>query len=1135
MRGAIPKLLMAVLSTALLSTAAHATDIPAGFVSYDVTGTNVAEFDIFNFTGANASTFPDTTFPISTDLSLSDLSLTVNYGDGSSMVFGPSYFTLDPDGLSFDGEQLSTLSGSPTGLFGADSFTLTGVFSTTGVTLNDGSMASILENFSATVQDPGGLSDGDFAVINASETPEPATWVLLATGLLMAFAWRVRPWRLLARGGGSTIALGLGVLSILLCGMKAEAATVKLNAVTSPSSGSAGTSTVSVTGTGFPTGAINPGSVVVSLASTCGGPPTTATATAVQSIIGTSDRISFAIPGSLAAGSYFVSVSGTSESAVSFTSGSSCSAVSVVGGPSPTLSIDTSNPTDWVIKNGALTIDYNSTTGAVWSIIPAGTQDQLVDFDPGNATVNGSVYDPADGESAITATPLPTGWNGPTGGGFDSSGNPVTWPAVSEPKGFYMDLAGFSTAGVEQSGYSLTADYLDFWIAYPAYATMGTTRTTVTNATEYEEHFVVTPNDPGVHIYFSLNHPAMVPVGIGGTTYVANSSGTIGGQVQWIWRDSLAELTHMYHADADLSMVNPVITPLLPVDDMFSSDPGREVQDASGFSTLDLHPQVGVTNEFSPYPSPGGIPQDYSRNYYVKYSFGGYEYLHKAHGLFGDKYGVWAVVGAGHDTFVYGPQKQNLFFTGNILTIEPLSSHYTYGMATGAGSTSIPASEAMTRLFGPVYVRINHVGMTTTSAIDGGTIRTPDDMYQDAVAAGASFTNFYNNEAVLVSKGYVPTTQRGSVSIQVSGVAGAPKTAWVVLSDPSVNQQYTDMGYDYWADISSTGSVIVPNVVPGTYRLSVYVLGKWGEYRQDGVVVSAGNTTNVAPITFQPENFGTVVGAIGTPDRSAHEFLHGAFTTNKPDAPLGYDDRDFWGAWNYWADFATNPTNTVAPGAVVYNLTDGPNGPATNNPLAWNYTHWAVFDPPIYGGAYVSSDDTTDGYKYLIPAYVSGLPGASGTNGVTTPVPPWQIHFATPSGASSKAYVDLSVALAMAQSTYTMTLNGSSSLAWTNSRGNASDSSERSGLSGFTEWVVFQWPTSALKPEGQDNVITIGVSGTSPQTEGGKVQGVANNSDDALRLELSNGGADPGVTGWQDYYFVTSGNTITPNDTVPNP
>src|SRR6202012_4270475 len=116
--------------------------------------------------------------------------LTVGYSDGTTVTFGPSYFTLDSDGLSFDGEQLNTLSGPPTGLFGADSFTLTGLFSTTAVALNDGSIEPILDNFTATLTDPSGLSDGDFAIINATETPEPSSWLLLFTGLLGLIGWR---------------------------------------------------------------------------------------------------------------------------------------------------------------------------------------------------------------------------------------------------------------------------------------------------------------------------------------------------------------------------------------------------------------------------------------------------------------------------------------------------------------------------------------------------------------------------------------------------------------------------------------------------------------------------------------------------------------------------------------------------------------------------------------------------------------------------------------------------------------------------------------------------------------------------------------------------------------------------------
>jgi hypothetical protein len=278
-------------------------------------------------------------------------------------------------------------------------------------------------------------------------------------------------------------------------------------------------------------------------------------------------------------------------------------------------------------------------------------------------------------------------------------------------------------------------------------------------------------------------------------------------------------------------------------------------------------------------------------------------------------------------------------------------------------------------------------------------------------------------------------------------------------------------------------------------------------------VVSANQTTTVPAATFVPESFGagTAVFTIGTADRSSHEFLHGHMAN-------GNDDREFWGAWNYWADFAANN------GAVIYNATSGPAGAATNDLTKWNYSHWGTsFDPGLYGGVYNSSDDTTDGYTDAIPAYVAGLAGAKGTNGVLTPVPAWQVHFATPAtqtGSTAQAYVVLSVAVACAEGSYVVTLNGQE-LIWHYT--NASDCGVRSGLSGYTQWYAMQWPASVLNPVGQDNLITIGMS----QTEGSE--------DDALRLELTNTSADPAVRGWNDYTYIYGSTTTLNNDALPNP
>jgi hypothetical protein len=475
-----------------------------------------------------------------------------------------------------------------------------------------------------------------------------------------------------------------------------------------------------------------------------------------------------------------------------------------------------------------------------------------------------------------------------------------------------------------------------------------------------------------------------------------------------------------------------------------------------------------------------------------------------------------------------GPMKQNLnFTTPTLITIEPNSNHYRTG---GVGTTSIASGTAGSRIYGPFYVRINHFGMATSSNIDGGVIKTPDDMYNDALAAAASFTNFYNNEPVLISKGYVPTTARGSVSIQVNGVAGAPRTAWAVLTAPGLNEQLSTAGYEYWVDISNTGSATIPNVVPGTYRLSVWDFGHFGELRQDGIIVTAGNTTTVPTVTFVPENFGTTVWTIGNPDRSAHEFLHGHYAQNFADGPLGYDDREYYGAWNYWADFAS--TN----GAVIYNATAGPNGSATNDLSKWNYAHWGGFDPGLYGGACVASDDTTDAYKYTgctslgdtigIPAYVNTISGHSGTAGISTPTPPWQVHFVT-GPTAGYSFVDLTLALADSQGKETVILNGHS-LSYTPTSTFDSDAVERSGLTGYYQWVVFEWPIADLNAVGADNIVTTQVTGTNSQ-----------NADDALRLELSPAGANPTVTGWHDYYFETpngaSETTVTSNDALANP
>src|SRR5690349_10351851 len=103
-------------------------------------------------------------------------------------------------------------------------------------------------------------------------------------------------------------------------------AAVKLNVATTPDNGVAGVNNINLTGSGFPSGTITPGNVSISLASTCQGTAAaTATAISVISIIGTSKRINFVVPSSLAKGTYFADISDSIDGIVS----TNCSQVSV--------------------------------------------------------------------------------------------------------------------------------------------------------------------------------------------------------------------------------------------------------------------------------------------------------------------------------------------------------------------------------------------------------------------------------------------------------------------------------------------------------------------------------------------------------------------------------------------------------------------------------------------------------------------------------------------------------------------------------------------------------------------------------------------------------------------------------------
>jgi len=685
------------------------------------------------------------------------------------------------------------------------------------------------------------------------------------------------------------------------------------------------------------------------------------------------------------------------------------------------VTIDTSNANVWVISNGALTVRWLPGDGRVnsirWSATPAV---ELIDQTNTNRL---------------------------------------------GPKGFYMDNAG-NIGGVLTSSYYLdpNGSYIDFWVTHNADSASGFT---------WSWHDVLFANDPGIHVYFVLDHGP------------GNAAASV-GQVQWVFRGDLTQFTNTYSVNTGLGNLGATSVPL-PDAVLFGTglSNARNVQDA----TSDLH---GLS-----------LPANFRRKFYTKYDYSSYEYLHKAEGVFGSNLAAWMVVPS-TESLTGGPTKQNLIFTGNLLIMEAYSNHLDNQI-----SFNVPANASMHRLYGPFYLHFNRFSDTHATAAS---------LYQEAMSSAEQIAPGYDTETPLLSNGYIPSGDRGEVQVKVGTAKGLePNQGWAVLSDPNTNFQYSHAGWEYWENINPGGLANFHRVAPGKYRLSVYVLGQWGEIRHDDVVVKPRTTTRVS-VSTTPENFSSAqpVWTVGIADRSSHEFLHGQIAnpvdldsnygdeyTARTDSSL-QDDRQYWGNWNYWADF------TSSNGAVVYYATSVGSAPATNDLSKWNYNQWHIFNPGLYNAI----DQSTDGYKDLCPSYVGNCAVAS--------VPDWQVHFATTAAQQQPGqHVVLSVGLAAAEASLTVSLNGNP-LVWHGFNVKNADADVRSGLSGTYQWVVFEWNTSQLHPPGADNVVTFNVNRT---------QGVMY---DALRLEITDVSANHETSGWNDYEYVNSSTYEAANDAAKN-
>jgi rhamnogalacturonan endolyase len=396
-------------------------------------------------------------------------------------------------------------------------------------------------------------------------------------------------------------------------------------------------------------------------------------------------------------------------------------------------------------------------------------------------------------------------------------------------------------------------------------------------------HFIVRAGEPGIHLATEFRHSASV-------------HGFKSDQHRFVLRVNPSIFTNASVEDDAMGVAWRAAASTLPTPAQLASAPA--VMDA----TDDLN----------------GLGSKYPRRYYTKYDWATYLKDHVLHGLYGNGYGIWMTL-ANKESFGGGPTRQDLTLhttdTTPLLLLEPQATHY--------GAPSLQVTGDWSKLYGPFFVYCN-TG-TDAAAMRADALKYTDPAYHRA---------FYDQLAL---PGWVTTARRATVTGKVTLADGAGVSsmtgAVAVLGDNKQEFHRTVLGYQYWVNLGQDGSFQLPNVRPGTYRLTVYKPGVWGEYVRDDVVVAAGQPLQLGTATWAPLANGRTIWQIGTPDGTSAEFRRGRefrqwglvsrFPTDFPNGVVYTVGTSTLNDWNYIQYQAVNGKPT-APWKIRFDLATAP-------------------------------------------------------------------------------------------------------------------------------------------------------------------------------------------------------------------
>jgi rhamnogalacturonan endolyase len=200
------------------------------------------------------------------------------------------------------------------------------------------------------------------------------------------------------------------------------------------------------------------------------------------------------------------------------------------------------------------------------------------------------------------------------------------------------------------------------------------------------------------------------------------------------------------------------------------------------------------------------------------------------------------------------------------------SSHY------GGANVTVAAGESWTKVVGPFLLYVN----------EGS---SPDAMWQDARAKAEEEARKWPY-AWVDAPGYAAPAERATVSgrlvLRDPEPVHFPGRLLVGLAKPSyevempggrrarINWQTDAKHYQFWVESDDpNGRFSIPAVSPGSYTLYALADGVLGEFAKAEVELAAGESLDLGELVWVPERRGVQIWEIGTPNRTATEFVGG--------------------------------------------------------------------------------------------------------------------------------------------------------------------------------------------------------------------------------------------------------------------